>query len=955
MGRVVRQKGLEACRTTMDDAVIDYVIPLLDPDDPALKRTLRSFEKYGLLDIIRNVYVITNDHSTHATLAQQYNGLNVFALQDIDVPYDLTSVKHEAWKKLFAAPFIEGLADYYLMGPDDTILNTHFKRDFIYDLKKGLPYAHSFGSSRTGNNMGFRNIAPNHGPNVLNKCAMQFIIDKYKNVRPPIDPVSVCIGTLHTEHLLAGMYGYHDRRFRQVAGVDYFSECHTNGGCRRPKFDDLFVNIQGNGISIEYPPSSPLKHTFEQWFETQFPTPSRFEKRQMDPIDTTTEYDAQNQHTLRRVEKDGDDWAAMGRVVRKYTMKQTTCDIQRFTSQAANLWWIGNEQGKQWNPEWLDKSKKFAYVWWTSQSDYTWSALVAIKSLKSTNPSEQIDFVLIHTIALSDKQKQWLDVFGVKCISFENTVAVKKSYYKHANNKLYIFKLTQYAKVLFMDADSMPLQNLDHMFMFPDAPIVAPCSYWEPNLQPKFVSWMMLIMPNEISFNMLIQRASDMPQQPDMETLNDVFVSDVIFLPSYYGLLNSEWENDGNGAFHNHDKDIYSKVPIVHYTIKGKPWQHPKEFFRGDLWDDEANALHTRWWKFRDSLKISHGAPRCEQIRARAVAMVEDDGFVPTGDIDDMWIRDSAAQVYPLLDSHPALVRKVIEKQAFYIEFDPYANSYGRTFREPSILGRHGWVTTRNYELDSGAYFIRLVHAYWKRTGETLGAAAIKKLLHVWRVEQHHAHSLYRYDELQGGVGTPVGYTGMTWTGFRPSDDKCTYHYHIPDNVFAAVALGYVEEMGFEVGTLRDDIVQGIHMFGVHDGIYCYEVDGLGNCNKMDDANLPSLLSLPYLDPDQTVYDRAVWERTRAFVLSDANPYYYVGKYRGVGSPHTPPDHVWHLSLIVQAMQGDSEALQTLEETASEPGLKASAFHESFHVDNPAKYTRKWFAWADALYLELCH
>lgn len=377
----------------------------------------------------------------------------------------------------------------------------------------------------------------------------------------------------------------------------------------------------------------------------------------------------------------------------------------------------------------------------------------------------------------------------------------------------------------------------------------------------------------------------------------------------------------------------------------------------GDDWAAMGRVVRTpsRFEKGRvDPIDTAKVSTRCDQIRARAAEMVEDDGFVPTGDIDDMWIRDSAAQVYPLLDSHPDLVRKVIEKQAFYIEFDPYANSYGRTFREPSILGRHGWVTTRNYELDSGAYFIRLVHAYWKRTGETLGAAAIKKLLHVWRVEQHHAHSLYRYDELQGGVGTPVGYTGMTWTGFRPSDDKCTYHYHIPDNVFAAVALGYVEEMGFEVGTLRDDIVQGIHMFGVHDGIYCYEVDGLDNCNKMDDANLPSLLSLPYLDPDQTVYDRAVWERTRAFVLSDANPYYYVGKYRGVGSPHTPPDHVWHLSLIVQAMQGDSEALQTLEETASVPGLKASAFHESFHVDNPAKYTRKWFAWADALYLELC-
>ena len=630
MGRVVRRKGLEACRTTMNSAVVDYVIPLFDPNDPALKRTLRSFEKYGLLDIVRNVYVITNDYSTHAILAQQYEGLQVLALQDIQVPYDLSSVKHEAWKKIFAAPFIKGLAENYLMGPDDTILNTHFKRAFVYNSEKGLPYAHSFGSSRTGNNMGFRNIAPNHGPSFLNKCAMRFIIREFKDKRPPIDPVSVCIGMLNRENLLAGMYGYHDRRFRQVAGVDYFSECHTNGGCRRPKFDDLFVNIQGNGISIEYTKSSSLKNTFDQWFESQFPTPSRFEKGQ-----------------------------------------------------------------------------------------------------------------------------------------------------------------------------------------------------------------------------------------------------------------------------------VYSPT-------------------------------------------------RCEQIRARAVEMVEDDGFVPTGDIDDMWIRDSAAQVHPMLDSHPELERKVIEKQAFYIEFDPYANSYGRTFREPSILGRHGWVTTRNYELDSGAYFIRLVHTYWKRTGEKLGAAAIGKLLSVWRVEQHHANSLYRYDELQDGVGTPVDYTGMTWTGFRPSDDKCMYHYHIPDNVFAAVALGYLEEMGYMIGTLREDIIHGIHMFGVQDGIYCYEVDGLGNCNKMDDANLPSLLSLPYLDPDQTVYDRDIWERTRAVVLSDANPYYYSGKYRGVGSPHTPYNHVWHLSLIVQAMQGDSEALKTLEETASEPGHKASAFHESFHVDNPNKYTRKWFAWADALYLELC-
>jgi hypothetical protein len=278
MGRAVRRKGLEACRTTMNSAVMDYVIPLFDPNDPALKRTLRSFEKYGLLDIVRNVYVITSNQSTRDELDRQYEGLHAIALQDIEVPYDLSHV-HIKMQKHFAAPYIDGIANNYMMGPDDTILNSIIKRDYVFDVNKHLPYFHSFGSDLIGHCMGFRNIAPNHGPNLINKCAMKHIIQTKHSVRPTIDPVCVYAGILNGKNMFAGVYGYHDRRFRQVAGVDYFSECHTNGGCRRPNFDDLFVNIQGNGISIEYPNSSSLKNTFDQWFESQFPTPSRFEKR----------------------------------------------------------------------------------------------------------------------------------------------------------------------------------------------------------------------------------------------------------------------------------------------------------------------------------------------------------------------------------------------------------------------------------------------------------------------------------------------------------------------------------------------------------------------------------------------------------------------------------------------------------------------------------------------------
>ena len=113
------------------------------------------------------------------------------------------------------------------------------------------------------------------------------------------------------------------------------------------------------------------------------------------------------------------------------------------------------------------------------------------------------------------------------------------------------------------------------------------------------------------------------------------------------------------------------------------------------------------------------------------------------------------------------------------------------------------------------------------------------------------------------GKGALVkGDIGLTWSGFRPSDDACTYGYLIPSNMFAVIVLGYLEEiekivyhseqMQTEAACLRQQIEEGIGRYGIvetedYGKIYAYEVDGFGQYNLMDDANIPSLLSLPYL------------------------------------------------------------------------------------------------------------
>ena len=127
------------------------------------------------------------------------------------------------------------------------------------------------------------------------------------------------------------------------------------------------------------------------------------------------------------------------------------------------------------------------------------------------------------------------------------------------------------------------------------------------------------------------------------------------------------------------------------------------------------------------------------------------------------------------------------------------------------------------------------------------------------------------------------------------------------------------------------------------------EVDGLGHAKLMDDANVPSLLSVPLLGGS---YNQKVYANTRRFILSSKNPYYYHGRYAsGVGSAHTPIDFVWPMSLIVQyrTAQGNIERGRIVRELAlSSAG--DGALHESFNVNDPRRYTRPKFGWVNALF-----
>lgn len=372
------------------------------------------------------------------------------------------------------------------------------------------------------------------------------------------------------------------------------------------------------------------------------------------------------------------------------------------------------------------------------------------------------------------------------------------------------------------------------------------------------------------------------------------------------------------------------------------------------------------------------------------------DTFVITGDINAMWLRDSSAQLqtYVHLTPKDAKLRRLFhgafQRQARCILIDPYANAFMKDSTAKSSLPAISDMTEmkpgvaeRKWEIDSLCYPMRLAHAYWTATKDKapfddLWASAMKVAVDTLRVQQRKdgpgPYNFRRVDKsptetlMFDGFGAPTRKIGLIHSGFRPSDDACLYPFLIPSNLFAVSALGMLAKVLRDVrnddAAARDaealaaEVKQALDAHGkMPDGqggeVWAYEVDGYGNAIFMDDANVPSLSALPLLGSAER--SDPLYRRTAALAWSDRNPYFFKGTAaEGIGGPHIGMDMIWPMSLITRALMSDDQAvvrqcLRTLKTTHGGTGF----MHESFHKDDPAKFTRSWFAWANGLFGDL--
>ena len=367
--------------------------------------------------------------------------------------------------------------------------------------------------------------------------------------------------------------------------------------------------------------------------------------------------------------------------------------------------------------------------------------------------------------------------------------------------------------------------------------------------------------------------------------------------------------------------------------------------------------------------------------------------FVYTGDIHAMWLRDSGAQVWPYVplaqeDEHlRKMLSGVINCQFSLICIDPYANAFNDgptgTGWQSDLTDMNPNLHERKWEIDSVCYPIRLAWQYWKTTGDVsvfgdTWLEAVRKILDTFRAQQRkdgrgpyhfQRETLAQLDtKANSGFGHPVRPVGLIASAFRPSDDATQFEFLVPSNFFAVTSLRKAAEilesvseqpeMASECRDLADEVEEALRKYAVFDHpsygpVYAYEVDGFGNRYLMDDANVPSLLALPYLG--DVPVDDPVYQNTRRMVWSEDNPYFFRGTAaEGIGGPHVGVDMIWPMSIMMKAFTAtDDEEIRWCMETLLHTDAGTGFIHESFHKDHPSTYTRDWFAWQNTLFGEL--
>ncbi|CAN6296256.1 unnamed protein product [Urochloa humidicola] len=249
------------------------------------------------------------------------------------------------------------------------------------------------------------------------------------------------------------------------------------------------------------------------------------------------------------------------------------------------------------------RPRREAYATVLHSSDtYLCGAIVLAQSIRRAGSTR--DLILLHDHTVSKPALRALSAAGWtprKIKRIRNPRAARGTYNEYNYSKFRLWQLTDYDRVVFVDADILVLRNLDALFAFPQLAAVG-------NDGPLFNSGVMVIEPSACTFDALIRKRRTVRSYNggDQGFLNEVFVW-WHRLPRRVNYLKNFWANTtGERAL---KERLFGADPAevwsIHY-LGMKPWTCYRDYdCNWNVADQRVYAsdeAHRRWWQVYDQM-----------------------------------------------------------------------------------------------------------------------------------------------------------------------------------------------------------------------------------------------------------------------------------------------------------------------------------------------------------------
>lgn len=234
---------------------------------------------------------------------------------------------------------------------------------------------------------------------------------------------------------------------------------------------------------------------------------------------------------------------------------------------------------------------------------YVCGAITAAQSIRMAGSTR--DLVILVDKTISEYHRGGLEAAGWKIHTIErirNPKAERDAYNEWNYSKFRLWQLTDYDKIIFIDADLLILRNIDFLFEMPEISAIG-------NNATLFNSGVMVIEPSNCTFQLLMDHINEIESYNggDQGYLNEIFTW-WHRIPKHMNFLKHFWEGDEEEKKEMKTRLFGADPPVLYvlHYLGLKPWLCFRDYdcnWNVDILQEFAsNVAHKRWWKIHDAM-----------------------------------------------------------------------------------------------------------------------------------------------------------------------------------------------------------------------------------------------------------------------------------------------------------------------------------------------------------------